>query len=621
MTGPAPSAENACRATPIGDYAVIGDCRSAALVSRAGSIDWLCWPRFDSPAIFCGLLDPERGGFFHLRPRNVGSVSREYVGDTAVLRTRFATDHGEFELTDLMPIAAADDALQELMPEHEILRVLTCTRGEGEVEAAFHPRTGFAQWNDTLSDRGRLGIRVETRQGLLTLRTDLPMKLTPDKLGASASRSLRAGESVHVSLTWTADAPAVLPPLGPWSQHVIERSLRLWREWSARTRYDGPHRDAVMRSAIIVRLLSYAPSGATVAAATSSLPEKRGGEFNWDYRYCWLRDAAFTVRGMLELGHPEEAMAFTQWLLHATRLTQPRLKVLYDVFGRTPPPERTLGNLAGYEGASPVRTGNAADSQVQLDAYGEVIDAVWRVAVASGKLDREAARTVEAFGRYVCRHWKDGDAGIWEPREEPRQHTHSLVLCWSALDRLIDLQDRGFMRPRYRARFSATRADIHAVVEGRGFNRRLDCYTSTLDGTELDAATLLFGWYGYADAESERMRGTCVALTAQLSPQPGLLFRNRQAGDDGAFGICCFWLAEHLARGGGTLAQARSAFEATLAFANDVGIFAEEIEPGTGHALGNVPQTFTHVGLINAALSLAARENSESETTSSETRR
>jgi GH15 family glucan-1,4-alpha-glucosidase len=599
------------RNPPIEDYGIIGDCRSAALVSRTGSLDWLCWPRFDSPAIFCGLLDPERGGFFSVRPLAIARVTRAYVGDSAVLRTVFHTEDGEFVLTDAMPIASPRHAKTTLSPEHEIVRMITCTRGQGDVEVRFEPRPGFAQWNDKLRDRGKLGIRIDTRQGLLTLRSDLPLVLTADKKGACGQRCLRAGESIHLSLTWTADAPAVLPPLGNWTRDVIERTLRVWHEWSSRTRYTGRYSKEVIRSVIVVRLLSFAPSGAIVAAATTSLPEKRGGENNWDYRYCWLRDAAFTVRGLLELGHPEEALGFTNWLLHATRLTQPRLLVLYDVFGRDPPPERSLPNLAGYQNAAPVRTGNGADEQVQLDAYGEVIDAVWRITRAGHRLDDTAARAVEGFGRYVCLHWSDADAGIWEPRGDQQQHTHSLALCWTALDRLIELQECGDVRPLYRRLFTETRDEIRHEIESRGFNHALQSYTSTLDGDQLDATALLLGWYGVVDPGSARMRSTYRALCAVLSPQPGLLFRNKEAGDDGAFGICCFWLAEHLARGGGSLQEARAAFEATLAFGNDLGIFAELIEPVTGAALGNVPQTFTHVGLINAALSLAERERAE----------
>ena len=596
---------------PIDDYALIGDCRSAALVSSRGSIDFLCWPRFDSPSIFCALLDSERGGSFDIAPLAPSTTHRRYLGDTAVLETTFETAAATFVLTDCMSITSPDDRRRALHPEHEIVRTLRCTRGGGDVVLRFEPRTGFAQTNDRLVDRGRLGIRVETLQGLMTLRADWPTVVSDDRSGATARATMHAGDVFHVSLTWTEDAPAVLAPLGDWTRASIARTEAHWNAWSARTTYDGPYRDAVVRSAIVVRLLTYAPSGATIAAATTSLPETRGGKNNWDYRFCWLRDASFTVRGLLALGHPEEAEAFKEWLLHATRLSQPKLLVLYDVFGRSPPKEKTVPRLRGYQGAHPVQTGNGADGQVQLDSYGEVIDAVWRVTRAGIPLSRDACGVMEAFGRYVCVHWRDADAGIWEPRDEPRRHAHSLALCWTALDRLIDLQDQGDMRMRLRPLFEKNRKEIRQDLDAHAYNATLGSYVSVLDGDELDATALLFGWCGFEDPSSERMRGTYRALTARLSPAPGLLFRNDSAGDEGAFGICCFWMAEHLARGGGSLSEARAAFDATLSYANDLGLFAEQIEPASGRALGNTPQTFTHVGLINAAISIAERERAE----------
>jgi GH15 family glucan-1,4-alpha-glucosidase len=292
-------------------------------------------------------------------------------------------------------------------------------------------------------------------------------------------------------------------------------------------------------------------------------------------------------------------------------LTRPRLEVLYDVYGRPPAKESAVKGLSGYQNAGPVRTGNGADGQVQLDSYGEVIEAVWRVTRAGHGLSRAACDVLESFGRYVCKHWHDGDAGIWEPRGEPIQHTHSLLLCWAALDRLIDLQDHGDMRKRHRTLFSTTRDEIRSQIDQHGYNADLGAYVSVLDGDSLDATALMIGWYGFESPASERMRSTYRLLMAELSPGAGLLFRNKSDGDDGAFGICSFWLSEHLAQGGGTLAEACAAFEATLSYGNTVGIFSEQIEPATGRALGNVPQTFTHVGLINAALSIAEREKRE----------
>lgn len=597
--------------TPIEDYALIGDCRSAALVSRGGSIDFLCWPRFDSPAIFCALLDAERGGAFGIAPVESSTAGHIYLGETAVLRTTFTTATGVFELTDAMPVATDEERRRVLVPEHEIVRVMTCVEGYGDVALHYAPRPHFGNVAGVLVDRGALGLRLSTREGLLTLRTDANLRLASDHCSAIARRSLVAGERLHCSLTWAADGPAVLEPLGAATVNKLKRTEATWRQWSARTTYDGPYATLVRRSAVVLRMLAYAPSGAIVAAVTTSLPEVRGGPNNWDYRFCWLRDAAFTIRGLLALGHEDEAEAFASWLLHTTRLTQPRLMVLYDVYGRDPRGETSVPGLRGYGGALPVRTGNGAAHQVQLDSYGEVVDAAWRIAVASGELTREAARLLERMGNYVCAHWREPDAGIWEPRDEPQLHTHSLALAWVALDRLIDLQARGLMRGRRRERFENARAAIHREIHTRGYNDALGSYVSVLDGDQLDATALLLGWYGFDDPASDRMKSTHARLMERLSPAPGLLFRNAELGDDGAFGICSFWLADHLAQGGGTLAEARAAFEATAAYANDVGLFAETIEPGTGAALGNTPQTFTHVGLINAALSIQERVREE----------
>ena len=446
-----------------------------------------------------------------------------------------------------------------------------------------------------------------TLSGLLTLRSEVPLTRIEGK-GARGRVVLEEGQSAHFSLTHTVDAPAIIPPLGERTRRVLATTIALWESWSSKTLYDGPYRDQVLRSAIVVRLLAYAPTGAIVAAPTTSLPETIGGALNWDYRYCWLRDAAFTVRGMLALGHRDVAEAFTDWLLHATRLTQPRLLILYDVYGRRPPAERELAHVAGHASSRPVRLGNGADRQIQLDCYGEVIDAVWRVACAGMPLDNVTCSTIEGFGRYVCKHWKDVDAGIWEPRGRPRRHTHSLALCWVALERLIDLQARRQMRVRHRALFEDHRAQIRAELTTHGYNEALASYTAELGGDTVDATALLLGWYGYEQPGSDRMRSTFAAVVERLSPAPGLLYRYRgEEDDEGAFGICCFWMAEHLAQGGGTHAEACAAFEKTLAYGNDLGLFSEEIDPVSGRALGNFPQNFTHVGLINAALSITAR--------------
>jgi GH15 family glucan-1,4-alpha-glucosidase len=591
----------------IGDYALIGDGRSTALVGRDGSIDWLCWPRCDSPSLFGAILDPS-AGCWRVAPVESFRADRHYLDDTNVLETRFETATGTLLLTDLMPVADEDDKHRFLLPEREILRLIRCERGEVELELAFDPRPGYGLAARELRSAGPLGVRLTTDAGLLTLRTDLALTIDPDGVARGRAR-LRAGETAHASLTFAGEAPAVCPPLGEWSRASLDRTVSWWRGWASQIQYDGPRRESVVRSALALKLMVYAPSGAVVAAPTTSLPERIGGSLNWDYRFCWLRDASLTVRALFGIGYPDEAHAFVNWLLQATRLTQPELRVLYDVHGNTPPRERLLDWLSGYRGSRPVRIGNGAKDQRQLDVYGEVIDAVTHFIKEGGTLDRATEGLLRELGEYVCRHWDQPDEGIWEPRSGRVDHTHSRVLCWAALDRLLHLHDQGHLRQAPAAKFRENRDLIRHQVESRAWSPALGSYASALDGDDVDADLLLLPWYGFAEPESERMRGTYRRIRERLGAGDGLLYRYRtgESPGEGAFGICCFWAAEYLAMGGGTVDEARALFERLCDYGNDVGLFGEEIDPETGAALGNFPQAFTHVGLINAALSLAKR--------------
>jgi GH15 family glucan-1,4-alpha-glucosidase len=596
-------------AAHIEDYGVIGDCRSAALVSRHGSIDWLCWPRFDSPSLFAALLDRDRGGRFAIAPGVPFSSTRAYAADSNVLVTTFATAGGEARLTDDMPVMSEDDKRRTLVPEHEIVRVVECVRGEVPFEVVFQPRPGYARKPVAMRATPRLGVRVQDGPRLYTLRSDRELALAADGGEARARFSVRAGERATFSLAFDHSGPAVLPPLGARCDEAIARSNAWWRGWAGSCTYAGPYRHAVVRSLLTLKLLSYAPSGAIVAAPTTSLPERIGGDLNWDYRYCWIRDAALTVRSLCDLGFDDEAGAFVSWLLHTTRLTRPALSVLYDVYGERPGRERTLDHLAGHMGSRPVRIHNAAVGQLQLDGYGELIQAVTESCRRDRLLDRETQVLLRQLGEYVCDHWREPDQGIWEPREPPRQHTYSRVMCWVALDRLLWLASAGLLRGIPRQRFERERTQIRDEVERRGFNPGLGSYTQVLDGDTVDASLLLLDRFGFVATSDARMRGTYRRIVERLGAGPGLVYRNEQslADAEGAFAICSAWAIEHLAAGGGSLADATTAFEDFLGHANDLGLYAEEIDPASGRALGNFPQAFSHVGLISVALAIEAR--------------
>ncbi|MFW6197581.1 MAG: glycoside hydrolase family 15 protein [Myxococcota bacterium] len=590
----------------IGEYAPIGDAATVALVSRDGSIDWLCWPHFHSPSLFAALLDPKVGGRFAIRPAASYRVDRRYRGATALLETTFHTDGGVLRLTDLMVAEGTKESDQTLCPDHQIVRRIECLEGEVEVDVVCDPRPDYGRKNPRLEKRGRLGFFYNEGAEVFLLRSEVPLE--EERPGVLVGREqLRAGETRRIILCYDVEEPAVVPPLGDFTERRVAWTEGYWLGWFARCTYDGPYRDAVVRSAITLKLLSYSGSGALVAAATTSLPEVEGGQRNWDYRYCWIRDAVFTLRALVDLGYRDEGAAFFDWLLYTIRRTAPQVNVLYDVFGRTDLDEETLDHLAGYRGSRPVRIGNAAATQFQLDVYGEVVSTAYEFVRHGGMLDRWQKRMIEGFGRVVCDRWRLPDEGIWEMRSERVRHTYSNVMCWVALDRLIRLAEEGHCDVPV-GELRSTCRQIRDEVEAHGFNEQLGSYVASFDGDRLDASLLLLPLYGYCDAGAPRMRATYETVRERLGVGP-LLYRYESGIDDGlpgaegAFGICGFWAVEYLAAAG-RVDEARSLFESLLAYATDAGLYAEEIDPDTGEPLGNFPQAFTHVGLINAALGL-----------------
>jgi GH15 family glucan-1,4-alpha-glucosidase len=593
----------------IQDYAVIGDCRAAALISRYGSLDWLCWPRFDSVAIFSALLDPDKGGRWSLAPTSPCRFERRYIQNTNVLETSFLCYSGQAVLTDLMPVASDQFKRSATMADHELVRRLVCTEGEIEIQVEFRPRAAYGDGPIKLRDHGKLGLRFESGGGIYWLRCNRPLHVELDRVRDTIV--LKRGETLDFSLSYSEESPAVLPALGERVRAAIDRSVEWWQQWTARSNYQGPYREMVTRSALALKLLAYAPSGAITAAATTSLPERIGDSLNWDYRYCWLRDASLTIRALLGLGYMDEAESFLTWLLHATRLTQPELRVMYDVFGGMAPRERELDFLAGYFGSRPVRTGNGARHQLQLDIYGEVIEATAQYANFQGCLDRATQKVLIGLGKHVARHWDSPDEGIWEPRGGRENHTHSRLMCWTGLDRLLALCDKGILDGAPREQFLKERERIHGQIETHAWNEKVQSYVSTLEGEVVDATLLRIPWYGFEAADSERMKLTYRTICEQLGTRDGLLYRYARKPAEGAFGICGFWAVEFLALGGGTLREAHRLFARLLSYGNDVGLFSEEIDPATGDALGNFPQAFTHVGLISAALTLEEKERGE----------
>ena len=591
---------------PIAGYAMLSDCSSAALVGNDGSIDWLCLPRFDSPSVFAALLDRQRGGSFRVAPAGAFRMTRRYIDATNVLETTFRTDSGVLRVTDVMPVADESKKRRELWPDHEILRRVECVEGEVDVEVHYEPRLHYACRAVSIEAHPHDTFIAQSGGAVLLLRSSVALQIAQDRSSATGRRVLRAGERVIVAWSFTQGWPAVMPADGDNADRQIDDSIAWWQTWARQFTYDWEFRDVVLRSALTLKLLTYAPSGAMVAAPTTSLPEVIGGERNWDYRYCWLRDASLTLRSLLDLGFTVEGESFLSWLVHATRITQPRLQILYDVYGGTKLPERVLEHLEGYRGSRPVRAGNGAANQLQLDVYGEFIEAVYQYVLRGGRIDRLTGRLLVGLGETVCRRWREPDEGIWEPRAGRRHHTHSKVMGWVALDRLVALHERGHLHAEP-DRLRRERDEIRRDVESHAWNPALDSYVASYEDEDVDASLLQLGFVGFADPAGPRMKGTRRAIESRLA-RGDLVYRYRTddglSGNEGAFGICSFWAVEALALEG-EVEEAMRRFESLLRRANDLGLYSEEIDPESGELLGNFPQAFTHTGLIGAALTLA----------------
>jgi GH15 family glucan-1,4-alpha-glucosidase len=586
---------------PIEDYALIGDGTTVALVSSHGSIDWACFPRVDSPSVFARLLDAGAGGYFQIAPVGEYAVSRRYLPDTNVLEITFRTDGGVARLVDFMPPFGL--TLQQ-PTDNTLVRQVYGVEGGVEFEVLFQPGFDYARARCTWMVEPESGVRALHGDSSLTLYAEVPLAQEDDRatarfvVGKDETRSFVLTYRSAASMLWRHGVVGAAPRL-------LDRTIEHWRQWIGRCSYDGPHATLVRRSALVLKLLDYQPSGAIVAAATTSLPEKIGGVRNWDYRYAWLRDTAFTLYAFFVLGYHAEAESFFEWILDVAGGDPRTLQIMYGVEGERELEERELPHLEGYRRSRPVRIGNGAYDQRQHDIYGEVIDCAFLYAKAGGRITPPLWEFVSRTADYVCEHWDQPDFGIWEVRTDPRHFVYSKALSWVALDRAVKLATRRNL-PADVARWDAARQAISESIDTHGYNEEVGAFTQAYDTKELDAAALALMLRKVAQPDDPRMHSTVDRIMEHLS-EDGLLHRYK-ADDglppgEGVFLMCSFWMVDCYAELG-RLEEARALFDRLIGYANDVGLYAEEYDLAGDHHLGNFPQAFTHVALINAAATL-----------------
>jgi GH15 family glucan-1,4-alpha-glucosidase len=590
----------------IGDYSLIGNCRGAALVSRYGSIDWCCLPEFHSPAIFAALLDSSKGGCFAIKPTDEFTSMQKYIQDTNVVETCFETRTGQLQLLDMFVAMEEDEKIKNLFPDHEVLRVVECTSGEMEISITYRPTLHYGKQKAQLKNNQKLGIQFTAANNMFILQSTMNLRWQVEDHKATANILLRAGDSITFSLSCSTQCPAIIPEINTTAAHRVRCTINYWKQWIATCTYTGVFDQAVRRSALTLKLLSHAPSGAVIAAPTTSLPELIGGGRNWDYRYCWLRDASFTIRALIKLGFYKEAHAYINWILHATQLTQPKLQVVYTVFGNSKIKETVCDWLSGYKNSVPVRIGNAADGQFQLDVYGEVLDAIYTYSEIVQEFDRTTRKFITGIGDVICKIWNKPDDGIWEIRSDAVHHTHSKAMAMIGLQRVVKLA-RKYNWNVPVAEYEKTIELIREQIEQQGFNTELKTYTREFNGSSADASLLQLPLVDYCEASSLRMLSTSKFTWQQLSKN-GLLYRYRSTndglqGDEGAFIVCGFWYIQNLAKSG-DIKTAMELFKKVLEHASPSGLLSEEIDPQSKELLGNYPQAFSHIGLINAALSI-----------------
>jgi GH15 family glucan-1,4-alpha-glucosidase len=585
----------------IEDYGLIGNMHSAALIGRDGSIDWLCLPRFDSAACFAALIGTVDNGRWRVAPAGaIRATSRRYLPDTAVLETRFETATGAATVTDFMPLASEADKVN-------LVRIVTGVSGSVDMEMELVLRFEYGHAVPWVRKRD-YGLSAVAGPNAVQFHTNVPLK--SENMKTHAVFTVKKGDRVRMTLSYhpTISAPQFVPDC----MESLERTVNWWREWIRSSRIgelDERLREAMVRSAITLKLLTYAPTGAIVAAPTMALPERIGGDRNWDYRYCWLRDSSLTLQALLRSGFRGEAEDWRQWLLGAIAGAPEQLQILYSISGERWLPEHEIPWLAGFEDSRPVRLGNAASNQTQLDVYGEVVNALHLARAADLQQSQEAWSLQKVLLAKLEDIWQSPDCGIWEVRGEPRAFTHSRMMCWVAFDRAVDNAERyGLDGPVERWR--KLRETIHADVCAHGFDPKLNSFVQTYGGKALDASLLLMPQVGFLPASDPRVLGTIAAIERGLM-RDGFVLRystadtdDGLAGDEGAFLVCSFWLADAYVMCG-RLDDARALLRRLMALRNDLGLLAEEYDPAARRQLGNFPQAFSHIGLINTLRNVA----------------
>jgi GH15 family glucan-1,4-alpha-glucosidase len=595
---------------PIEDYGIIGDMRSVALVGKNGSIDWCCLPTFDSPSIFAALLDDRKGGSWCLAPREPANVKQMYLPNTNVLVTRFFADQGMAEVTDFMPIGREAGGQTE-QSSRQIVRIARSIRGPVQFRMECRPAFDYARTPHELRiDGGARNAVFASPQQQFALVSPQPLERDGD--GAVTEFTLQSGEQAVFALrhqSGQANESLCGEPLD--GEDLLHETVRFWRGWVAQNRYHGRWREVVTRSALVLKLLTYLPTGAIVAAPTTSLPEEVGGVRNWDYRYTWVRDAAFTVYSLIRLGYTGEAAAFANFMQARAKeeaADEGPLNVMYGIDGRHDLREETLDHLDGYRGSKPVRVGNAAYGHLQLDIYGELMDSLYLYDKYGTPLSYEMWTTIERLLDWLINHWDEPDQSIWEVRGGRRQFTYSKLQCWVALDRGVRLaRKRSF--PTESDLWRRTRNEIYETIMRDAWNEQENTFTQSLGSDAADAATLMMPLMLFVSPRDPRMLATLNRVRGELAADAlvrryeiGKAARDGLPGHEGFFTVCSFWLVEAMTRAG-YVEEAQFLFEKLLSYANHLGLFSEEIS-ARGELLGNYPQALTHLGLISAAYNL-----------------